>query len=123
MIHKIFCVRDQQAAAYLPPFFLPTNGMATRVFADCINDPSHQFGAHPEDFSLWLIGQYDDVTGTVDPITPSTCLGKGVDYVRTKEESEPYRQHLSDTAGLNLRKSSDRETPPANLQNPNGAES
>ncbi len=81
MIHKIYCIRDAKAEAYLPPFFLPQHGMATRVFTDMCNDTTHQFGAHPEDYTLWHIGQYDDSTGILTPESPHLALGKGIDYV------------------------------------------
>lgn len=60
MIFKIFSVFDEKAAAYLPPFYLPTTPMAVRSFADCVNDPGHAFGKHPQDFTLFELGSFDD---------------------------------------------------------------
>lgn len=50
---KAFSVYDIKAAAYLPPFFLPTVGMATRTFSDCANSHDHQFGRNPADYILF----------------------------------------------------------------------
>ena len=65
MEHNIFTVFDQKAKAYLPPFFLPRPEMALRVFTDCVNDPTHQFGKHPADYTLLQLGDYDDDTREV----------------------------------------------------------
>jgi len=60
MIQQLFCVYDEKAEAYLPPFFVPTKGIATRAFSDCINSDSHQFGKHPQDYSLFWLGEWTD---------------------------------------------------------------
>ncbi len=57
---KIFTVYDTKAMAYLPPFFLPNELMAKRVFGDMADDVTHQFGKHPEDYSLYEMGNFDD---------------------------------------------------------------
>ena len=65
MIHKIYAVYDSKGESYTPPFFDHAEGRAIRTFADCCNDTSHQFGKHPEDYTLFDLGQYDDNTGTI----------------------------------------------------------
>lgn len=60
MIKQIFTVYDLKSEAYLQPFFLDTKGQAIRTFTDCANDQNHQFGRHPEDYSLFDLGEYDD---------------------------------------------------------------
>jgi len=71
MIHKIYAVFDSKGEAYTPPFFDHAEGRALRTFADCCNDQTHQFGKHPEDYTLFHLGQYDDNTATItqDKIT------------------------------------------------------
>lgn len=63
MIKKIFTVFDLKSEAYLQPFFLDTLGQAKRAITDCVNDPNHQFGKHPSDYTLHELGTYDDSTG------------------------------------------------------------
>lgn len=60
---KAFSVYDTKAEAYLPPFFLPTVGMALRAFKDCATSKDHQFGKNPDDYVLYEIGHFDDHTG------------------------------------------------------------
>ena len=85
MNHKIFTVYDQKAEAYLPPFFLPQVGQATRVFADCVNSDSHQFAKHPEDYTLFQLGTFDDNTGEILKLTVPKLLGTGLDFKVTHD--------------------------------------
>ena len=76
MKHRIFSVFDVKAKAYLPPFFMPEQGQAIRIFTDCVNKPEHQFGAHPADYALFEIGDFDDNHGSLVPCAPSlVCQG------------------------------------------------
>lgn len=72
MKHEIFTVYDQKAKAYLPPFILPEIGMAVRVFKDCVNSDKHQFSKHPEDYTLFNLGQFDDSNGLIETMNPQT---------------------------------------------------
>lgn len=65
MVLRMYTVFDQKAKAWLPPFFLPQEGVAIRTFGDCVNSPDHNFGRHPEDYSLFCIGSFDDAVGVV----------------------------------------------------------
>ncbi len=70
MKHEMFSVFDVKAQAYLPPFVLPSEGMAVRIFGDCVNSSDHQFGKHPGDYTLFRIGSFDDSVCVVS-CTPS----------------------------------------------------
>lgn len=80
MIHKIYTVYDAKAEAYLTPFFAMTNGLALRSFSDAVKDPEHPFCKYAEDYTLFLIGEYDDKTGiatgyeTHDPMSKAINL-------------------------------------------------
>jgi len=65
MIHKIYSVYDSKAETYTPPFFQHREAMAIRTFSDCVNDPGHTFGMHPEDYTLFHLGEYDDNLATI----------------------------------------------------------
>jgi len=94
MKHEIFTIYDSKAQAYLTPFFLHKDGMAMRVFADCVNDKNHQFGKHPEDYTLFRIGSWDDDKAkflTNNPI----AIGNGVEFI-DKEYTEAQRDWIED---------------------------
>lgn len=64
-ILQAFAIHDVKANAFITPFFFPTKAMAVRVFAECINDPQHQFGRHPADYTLFHLGTFDTDSGTL----------------------------------------------------------
>lgn len=64
MIYKVFSVYDSKARSYSRPFYAINEEIAVRMFASAIDDPESQLGKHPADFSLHLLGSFDDSTGT-----------------------------------------------------------
>lgn len=83
---EIFSVYDSKAQAYLPPFFLPKEAMAIRIFAECCNSPEHQFGKHPADYTLFHIGSFDDWDGDILAIQPQKNLGNGLHLVKPRQD-------------------------------------
>ena len=53
--------------------------MAIRTFTDALLDTEHPFGKHPQDYTLFMVGTYNDQTGKTDSITPIS-LGNGVEF-------------------------------------------
>ncbi len=60
MITSMFSVYDSKTAAYLPPFYMATKPAAIRAISDAMADENHAFAKHPEDYSLFFLGTYDD---------------------------------------------------------------
>ena len=57
--------------------------MAIRVFGDCIDSDSHQFSKHPEDYTLFNLGTWDDNTAIYEPCgNGPQVIGNGVEFVR-----------------------------------------
>jgi len=81
MIHQIFSVYDSKAAAYTQPFYAVNSRVAVRMFTELANDPKHTFGMHPEDFTLFELGSFDDATGTIDQLdVKMSAIGKAIEY-------------------------------------------
>ena len=87
MKHKMFVIYDEKAQAYLQPWFLHQSGMATRVFSDCINDPEHNFGRHPEDYTLFNIGEFDDSNANIN-LHPPKSMGNGIEFKKQTTEED-----------------------------------
>lgn len=66
MKYGMYSIFDSKAAAFMQPFFSSANGMAVRAFSDLVQDAGHPVGKHPEDYSLFCVGGFDDVNGTVE---------------------------------------------------------
>lgn len=81
----IYAVRDNAVGAFLRPFFMQANGQAIRAFSDEVNGDS-PMAKHPEDYSLWSIGAFDEATGVIEAAEHQTCMVKAVD-VRVKENA------------------------------------
>lgn len=84
MKSQMFVIYDSKANAYMQPWFLTTKPMAIRAFTDCIADPKHNFGAHPEDYTLFDIGTFDSQSAKIHWKTP-VSLGNGIEYVLTDD--------------------------------------
>lgn len=94
MNFKMFAIFDEKAKAFLPPFVLPETGQAVRAFADCVNDPNHQFGKHPHDYTLFHVAVWASENGY------PTLLAQGIELVMNgvqlvrPEKSSPAQLQL-----------------------------
>jgi len=87
MKHMMFVIYDSKADAYMQPWFLTTEPMAARVFSDLINDPESNAGRHPEDYTLFNIGNFNDQTAEINWNAPVT-LGNGIQFIQNTGLSE-----------------------------------
>ena len=60
-----YAVYDRKAEMYMPPFLEVKDGTAIRALQDAIASKDHPFAKHPEDFSLFQLGVFDDETGMI----------------------------------------------------------
>lgn len=74
MISHAYSIFDSKAAVFGPPIFFQNSALAIRSFTDYANDPSMMIHRHPEDFSLFQIGTFDDNTGVLSSITPVSLV-------------------------------------------------
>lgn len=88
MIHKVYTVYDSKAEAYLRPFFARSRGEALRMFEDTVNDPNSMFLRHASDFTLFEIGEWDDVDGGFSVYEAKVSLGVALEFVRNQEQSD-----------------------------------
>ena len=79
MKYVVCSIRDHAAEFYGQPFFAPSKGAAIRSFTDAVNDKSsgNQFAAHPADFDLFHIGDFDSDSGELFPCK-ATRIAQGV---------------------------------------------
>jgi hypothetical protein len=77
---NIYSIYDEDAKAYLQPFFTQNHGIAIRVFSDNVNGKDNQIANHPHKFTLFHIGTYNDSTAKIDSLKTPKSLGKGNEY-------------------------------------------
>lgn len=75
-----FTVYDSKAETYMPPFFVPSKGLAIRAFEDCVNSDDHHFGKHPADYTLFSVGEFDTDNGVFEPCG-KISIGNGVEFL------------------------------------------
>lgn len=79
MIIVVCSVRDAKAEVFGQPHFTQSVGTAIRSFTDEINReaPENSFFRHPEDYTLYQLGTYDDSNGRFDNLETPKLLVLG----------------------------------------------
>lgn len=77
----VFSVHDSKGETYNTPMFLPAKGMAVRAFGDQANDPGSEINKHPEDYTLFCIGEYETDTGLLVPLKTPQSLGVAIEFL------------------------------------------
>ncbi|WNK13343.1 MAG: nonstructural protein [Microvirus sp.] len=78
----MFSLYDRKALVYGNPFVSPSNAAALRTFSFEVNRVAdgNMLNSHPADFELFLLGQFDDVSGQLVPHDLGNVpLGSGLD--------------------------------------------
>lgn len=103
MITKMFSVFDVKAACYGQPFFMPREEMAVRAFADGVNEdrnPNNNWAKHPEDFTLFLVGEFDDELAQLKSVQPRPLVtAAAVRAVRTPAVATPEILEMANGQG------------------------
>lgn len=86
---KIFSVYDSKVGAYAQPFFMRSKGEALRGWEDVVNDPSTNFYKHPEDYTLFELGEYDELSGRIENHSTPESLGVALEFKRAEKPVQP----------------------------------
>lgn len=70
MILNAYCIYDNKALQYHPPYFASTDAAAARAFGDLAQDPQTNVGRHPGDYSLFCVGTFLDNNARLEAIVP-----------------------------------------------------
>lgn len=62
---NFYSIFDVAAGVYQNPFTSKTHGEVTRSFSDIAQDAEHPIGQHPEDYTLFCLGTFNDGTGEI----------------------------------------------------------
>ena len=82
---NIYTIFDQASGAYMRPFYAQSDGQALRSFTDIAQDADHEIGKHPEDYSLFRIGTYDDNKGELHP-EDKECMATALEVVASARD-------------------------------------
>ena len=62
---KAFSIYDTATKVFNRPFYQHTKGQAIRSFTDLVNDDQTEISKHPSDYALFLLGTFEDDTGSL----------------------------------------------------------
>lgn len=99
MRYVVIAIRDRAADTYTAPSFAVSIGAAKRSFRDLINSGSDApVCKHPEDFDLYLLGEFNDADGLFDAHVPR-MIEVGKDSVDTRREPDRLRLPVAASNG------------------------
>lgn len=81
---KMFVVYDSKAEAYGLPAAIRSKGEAIRGFAMATKDPQSQIAKSPADYTLFEIGEYNEITGEILNYEAKINLGCAVEHMGTQ---------------------------------------
>lgn len=77
MIHNVYSVFDSKLATFDRPFYMLSDASAIRSFSDAVNEPNEltrHWHRHPEDYSLFHLGKFNDLVGEFEGIKPISLV-------------------------------------------------
>lgn len=80
MKHQVFAVYDAKAENFGMPIYMHNKGEALRAFTDQANDGQSMISKHPEDFTLFHLGEFESSTGIHVPLTTPASLGLAIEF-------------------------------------------
>lgn len=85
-VYEIIAVKDELTEAFLQPTFVAKKEEGIRLFAYQINN-NKLWKENPADYSLYHLGTFDEISGSVIGITPVKIAG-GRSVLRKGEEND-----------------------------------
>jgi len=80
MVKVIASIYDAKAEAWMTPMFFLSKAQAMRSFSDAVNDGKSDFSNHPGDYTLFVLGTFDERSGEVLPVATPESLGLGINF-------------------------------------------
>ncbi len=62
---QLYAIFDACSGIYEKPFFHTADDAVKREFQDVATEAEHPISKHPEHYSLWRLGNFDNTTGKV----------------------------------------------------------
>jgi len=79
-MQKLYFIYDSKSETYTAPTVNPARGQAMRSFSDAVNtNEKNILAQHPEDFTLFEIGDFDPKTGIIKLYDAKVAVANGLD--------------------------------------------
>ena len=78
-LKKVCAIFDKKTGTFDKPVLTLHLGDILRDWEALLKDKNSKQGMYPSDFSLFQIGEYNEETGSLIPITPHIHLANGIE--------------------------------------------
>lgn len=79
---NMYAIKDRQLDAFMLPFPAQTNGAAIRSFGNHTKEEGHPVAQHPDDYSLYHLGDYDDQVGKMTSLETPVKIAEASDFTK-----------------------------------------
>lgn len=84
---NVYSIYDSAAKAFTQPFFMQNDGLAVRAFTDNVNsDTANNISEHPDQFTLFKVGEWDDTNALLISLDTKESLGTGTMFKTTSPQ-------------------------------------
>lgn len=82
----VYSIRDNKMGSFNVPVLIENDAVAVRQFGDLISRGGDSvMSIHPEDFTLYKLGEFDSSTGKFTNLDCPSALATGSDFAIVKE--------------------------------------
>lgn len=78
----LIAVQDIKASAFLNPITVRTTAEGIRQFESQVKNKESLFHAHPSDFILFALGEYNELTGEIKPYEQIRTLATATEFIQ-----------------------------------------
>lgn len=78
----LYSVYDSKAESYSQPFFAVNDAVARRMFEQACNDGETPVCAHPEDYTLFRVGDWSSEAGKVQGLEAPVAIARAIELKR-----------------------------------------
>lgn len=83
-----YTIYDEKAETFGHPFFVSIQGIAERHLSDWAQNPDSMIGRHPEDFTLYQIGTWNDSEAKLESLGTPKFIAKATEYTNGAKPQE-----------------------------------
>ncbi len=94
---QVYAIYDSCSGLYEKPFFHTADDVVRREFQDVCIAADHPINKHPEHYSLWRLGNFDNLTGKIVD-EQNECLWQAIEAISQAQNVNRDNLDLFDKA-------------------------
>jgi len=85
---NLYTVKDNKAHSFGQVMCFPTDVEASRMLSRAVHDPEVQISHFPEDYDLFRVGSFDQVSGFIVPEPQPRFICGAVSFVKVQKGAQ-----------------------------------